>query len=73
MTTRPLVSVITPVRNGARFLTEAVESVERQGYEPLEIIVVDDGSTDDTPRVIAELGDRVQAHPSGERRSRGGA
>ena len=61
MTAHPFVSVITPVHNGARFLAEAVESVERQGYEPLEIIVVDDGSTDDTPRVIAELGDRVLA------------
>ena len=60
-TSLPLVSVIVPVYNGARHLREAVQSIERQGYERLEIIVVDDGSTDDTPRVIASLGDRVRA------------
>ena len=60
-TPRPLVSVITPVYNGARHLVDAVTSIERQDYEPLEIIVVDDGSTDETPDVIAELGDRVRA------------
>jgi glycosyltransferase involved in cell wall biosynthesis len=58
---RPFVSVITPVYNAPRHLLDAVTSVERQRYEPLEIIVVDDGSTDETPRVIAELGARVRA------------
>jgi glycosyltransferase involved in cell wall biosynthesis len=42
----PLVSVIIPVFNGERFLAEAIESVFAQGYQPLEVIVVDDGSTD---------------------------
>jgi glycosyltransferase involved in cell wall biosynthesis len=60
-TERPFVSVITPVYNAPRHLLDAVASVERQGYEPLEIIVVDDGSNDETPLVIAELGDRVRA------------
>ena len=72
-TSLPLVSVIVPVYNGARHLREAVQSIERQGYEPLEIIVVDDGSTDDTPRVIASLGDRVRALSPGQRRAGGGA
>ncbi|MEX1008074.1 MAG: glycosyltransferase family A protein [Acidimicrobiia bacterium] len=58
-------SVITPVYNGARYLVDAVTSVERQDYEPFEIIVVDDGSTDETPRVIAELGRRVRAFRQG--------
>jgi len=61
VTDRPFVSVITPVHNAGQFLVEAVASVERQRYEPLEILVVDDGSTDDTPQVIATLGDRVRA------------
>jgi glycosyltransferase involved in cell wall biosynthesis len=60
-TSLPLVSVIVPVYNGSQHLIEAVQSVERQGYEPCEIIVVDDGSTDDSPRVIASLGRRVRA------------
>jgi glycosyltransferase involved in cell wall biosynthesis len=58
---RPFVSVITPAYNAAHHLVNAVTSVERQRYEPLEIIVVDDGSTDATPDVIAALGDRVRA------------
>ena len=42
----PLVSVIIPVRDGERFLAAAIESVLAQTYEPLEVIVVDDGSSD---------------------------
>src|SRR5262249_27346746 len=42
----PLVSVIVPVRNGERFLAEALASVVAQRYRPLELIVVDDGSSD---------------------------
>ncbi len=55
---KPLVSVIMPVFNGGRFLAEAIESVRAQKYGPLEIIVVDDGSTDSTADVAA----RHQAH-----------
>lgn len=49
----PPISVIIPTFNAARFLPEAIESVAEQNYEPLEIIVVDDGSTDDTRDVAA--------------------
>lgn len=45
------VSVIIPVYNGETFLLEALESIKRQTYQPLEIIIVDDGSTDDTAKV----------------------
>ena len=50
------VSVIIPVHNGAAFLADAVESVRAQRYEPLEIVVVDDGSTDDSAAVAESLG-----------------
>jgi glycosyltransferase involved in cell wall biosynthesis len=42
----PLLSVIVPVYNGDAFLAEAIDSVRPQRYEPLEILLIDDGSTD---------------------------
>jgi glycosyltransferase involved in cell wall biosynthesis len=47
----PLVSVIVCVFNGERFLAEALESVLTQDYEPIELIVVDDGSTDRSGKI----------------------
>ncbi len=55
-----LVSVIVPVYNGARFIAEAIESIVSQEYGALEIIVVDDGSTDDTADIVARLGGDVR-------------
>jgi glycosyltransferase involved in cell wall biosynthesis len=54
------VSCIVPVFNGERFLSDAVDSILAQVHRPIEIIVVDDGSTDGTPGVIAGYGDRVR-------------
>lgn len=54
--TTPLISVIIPVYNGAEFLADAIRSVRAQGYTPLELIVVDDGSTDQTSQVVQALG-----------------
>jgi glycosyltransferase involved in cell wall biosynthesis len=56
----PLVSVVIPVFNGERFLREAVESVLAQKYAPLEIIMVDDGSTDGTADVARSLPETVR-------------
>lgn len=56
-----LISCVVPVFNGAAYLLEAIASIEAQTWRPLEIIIVDDGSTDETPAVIASLGDRVRS------------
>ena len=50
-----LVSVIIPVHDRSGMLVEAVESVLRQSYANWEVVIVDDGSTDDTPSTIREL------------------
>jgi glycosyltransferase involved in cell wall biosynthesis len=49
------ISVIIPVYNGKRYLEKAIQSVVRQTLPPHEIIVVDDGSTDDSALIIARL------------------
>lgn len=51
----PLVSVILPTRNRAGMLPRAIDSVAAQVYANWEIVLTDDGSTDDTPRVIEQL------------------
>lgn len=56
------VSVIVPVFNDAAYLGEAIESILRQTRAPSEIIVVDDGSSDDSPRVASSFGGRVTLH-----------
>lgn len=48
---RPVVSVILPVLNAARFLSEALATVAAQTYTPLEVIIIDGPSTDETPRI----------------------
>lgn len=54
-----LVSIIVNNYNYGRFLREAIESALSQTYKPLEVIVVDDGSTDCSRDVIASFGARI--------------
>ena len=55
----PTVSVIIPAYNCAAFIPETLESVFAQTYHDIEIILVDDGSTDNTPAVVAPYLDRI--------------
>ena len=57
----PLISVIMAAHNRSRFIRAAIESVLVQGYTPLEIIIVDDGSIDDTQEVVRALIDETAA------------
>jgi glycosyltransferase involved in cell wall biosynthesis len=54
----PRVSVVMPVRNGARFLREALDSIIGQSFEDLEIVVIDDGSVDETPAILDDYAAR---------------
>jgi glycosyltransferase involved in cell wall biosynthesis len=55
------ISVIVPVFQMGHFLPEAIASIDAQSYDDIEIVIVDDGSTDQTPDAVASLGDRVVA------------
>ena len=54
-----LISVIIPVYNVEQYLAECVNSVCRQTYQNLEIILVNDGSTDASSQICQELADQV--------------
>lgn len=55
----PKVSVLIPTYNRARFIKRAIDSVLNQTYRDVEIVVVDDGSTDNTQKIIESYGDQV--------------
>ncbi|XHX79226.1 MAG: glycosyltransferase family 2 protein [Stenomitos frigidus ULC029] len=61
METKPLVSIIINNYNYDRFLKEAIDSALNQTYANTEVIVVDDGSTDNSRSLMAEYGDRIMA------------
>jgi glycosyltransferase involved in cell wall biosynthesis len=56
----PLVSAVIPTYNRRSTAGDAVRSALDQDYRPLEVVVVDDGSTDDTLAMLAEFGDRIR-------------
>lgn len=60
MSTPPTISVVIPCYNGARFLRETLESVRAQTYPVLEVLVVDDGSTDDSAAIAESYGGPVR-------------
>ena len=62
----PLVSVIIPVYNGGRYLRAALESVFGQTYRPIEVIVVDDGSTDDSGAIAQSFSDVHYIHQANQ-------
>lgn len=55
----PLVSIIVPTHNRVNYLLECLNSILRQSYTNFEILIVDDGSTDDTEKQVKTLGDKV--------------
>src|SRR5262245_17177550 len=72
----PLISTVIPCHNGDRYLAEAIESVLGQTYRPIELIVIDDGSTDRSAEVAQGFRDalRYERQPhsgSGAARNRG--
>lgn len=56
----PLISIIICCYNRGHLLTETMKSAFAQEYKPVEIIVLDDGSTDNTPELLAQYGDRIR-------------
>lgn len=59
MIDNPLISCIVPTFNCKLYIAEALDSILAQTYRPIEIIVVDDGSTDGTPELLERYGDKI--------------
>ncbi|NLZ24727.1 glycosyltransferase [Candidatus Dojkabacteria bacterium] len=59
----PLVSIVIPVHNGEKYVKEAIDSCINQTYRDIEIIVVDDASTDNTLNILKEYGERITVLP----------
>lgn len=57
--TEPLISVIIPVFNGEKYITQTLESILIQDYDPIEVIVINDGSTDRTGDILINFSSRL--------------
>ena len=55
-----LVSIVIPIYNGANYMREAIDSALTQNYPNIEVIVVNDGSTDDTEKIALSYGERIR-------------
>lgn len=67
----PLVSVVIPAYNSTKVIAEALDSVLSQDYPALEVLVVDDGSTDGTSQVVEGYDDRVRLIPQSNKGAAG--
>ncbi|MFV0389623.1 MAG: glycosyltransferase family 2 protein [Pyrinomonadaceae bacterium] len=63
MSKMPLVSVVIPAYNAVRFVNATIDSVLAQTFQDLEILVVDDGSTDNTKEILGNYGDKIRFLP----------
>ena len=56
----PLVSIVIPVYNGAEYMREAIDSALAQTYKNIEVIVVNDGSKDNTDEIARSYGEKIR-------------
>src|SRR5262245_15338392 len=71
---RPLVSIVLPVYNGARFLRKSIDSCLTQTYRDIELIVVDDKSLDNSVDIVRSYDDdriRLLCHPKNRKQPAG--
>ena len=60
---KALVSIVIPVHNGEKYIKESIDSCLAQTYSNIEIIVVDDKSTDSTLEILKEYGEKIKVFP----------
>ena len=56
----PLVTIVIPVFNGSNYVTSAINSALAQTYNKVEIVVVNDGSTDNTEEIVKSYGNKIR-------------
>jgi len=60
MNSKDLVSIVVPVYNSQRFLEQSIKSILKQTYPNIEIIAVDDGSTDDSLKILVKYSNKIK-------------
>lgn len=58
MTQQPLISILMPAYNAAKYIEDAIKSVITQGYKNWELIIIDDGSTDESAALVSSISDQ---------------